>query len=679
MSADSRERDILVAANEYAYVQDLTKGDIVLYVGPTKISLSNTERIVELRGERFIPIRADDASFGVNAFVTATSAQYIVLENPSRDPTAKPLRGSNGSVELLVGRKVVVPGPATFPLWPGQIARVIDGHPLREDQYLVVRYYDQIEGDAHPIGSEIIVRGSDVSFYVPRTGLEVVPLPADGTKLASPHAAYVRRAWRFPRPGGLHVRVTKALVATDGDALPPGTYDAGTDVFLSDRDGYFFPSENVEVLSVVLPIPIAEKEGIYVRDTATGHIRTVLGPCNYLPNPTREEVVRRSLDATVGSLYGVRERPNEASAVAVYVPPSFAVMVTGKTKREVVMGPQTRILDFDEELEILRLSTGKPKSDVDRLSTCFLQVEGNKVSDVVRVRTRDHVELDVALSYRVSFVTREEASLPPNAPRSRERWFDVNDYVGLLCDHLRSILRAAARQSAIESFANATDVLRAAILGDKPSDGPRPGRLFEENGMWVYDVEILDVHVLDADVKRLLETAQRNAIVAEVAQRDEERRLAAARLRAEVDGQIYVVQKSAVIVAAELEAAQAERERARTIATLDLRRLEHEARAVAAERDAELSRRTLEASVVAFERQMAALAPELVTTLRALGHQQLTAELSKNVAPLAILGGADVTDVVTRLLGALPIGAKTTVAEVIKRANGAGRAKSEAT
>ena len=52
-----RERDILVAANEFAYVQDLTKGDIVLYVGPTKISLSNTERLVELRGERFAPAR----------------------------------------------------------------------------------------------------------------------------------------------------------------------------------------------------------------------------------------------------------------------------------------------------------------------------------------------------------------------------------------------------------------------------------------------------------------------------------------------------------------------------------------------------------------------------------------------------------------------------------------------
>src|SRR5215212_652995 len=134
---DARERDILVAANEYAYVQDLTKGDIVLYVGPTKISLSNTERIVELKGDRFLPVRADDVSFGVSAFTTASSSQYIVLENPAKDLLLKPIRGSNASVELLVGRKIVVPGPVTFPLWAGQRARVIDGHPLREDEYLV--------------------------------------------------------------------------------------------------------------------------------------------------------------------------------------------------------------------------------------------------------------------------------------------------------------------------------------------------------------------------------------------------------------------------------------------------------------------------------------------------------------------------------------------------------------
>ena len=70
---DVRERDILVAPNEYAYVQDLTKGNIVLYVGPTKISLSNTERMILYRDGRFVPVTGDEPGLGVMRFVEATS------------------------------------------------------------------------------------------------------------------------------------------------------------------------------------------------------------------------------------------------------------------------------------------------------------------------------------------------------------------------------------------------------------------------------------------------------------------------------------------------------------------------------------------------------------------------------------------------------------------------------
>jgi len=670
VSHAGRERDILVAANEYAYVQDLTKGDIVLYVGPTKISLSNTERIVELRGERFFPVRADDASFGVSPFVNATSSQYIVLDNPVASgvgaQSAKPMRGSNANVELLGGRRIVVPGPATFPLWPGQRARVIDGHPLREDEYLVVRYYDHVADDPHPIGAEIVVRGSDVSFYVPRTGLEVLPAK-DG---------YVRKAWRFPRPGGLHVRVTKPMVVGEDEALPPGAYAAGTDVFLKDRDGYFFPSEQVEVLGVVLPVPIAEKDAIHVRDLTTGRIATVPGPCNYLPDPTREQIVARQLDPERARLYGVEDR-DRARAAAVYVPPSHAVLVTGKTRREVVVGPQTRILDFDEDLEVLHLSTGRPKSDDDTLATCFLQIDGNKVSDVVRMKTGDHVELEVSLSYRVSFVDRDG---------DRERWFHVKDYVGLLCDHLGSLLRAAARGISIEAFyGGSTELLRTAVLGEK-KDGPRAGRLFEENAMLVYDVEVLDVNILDPDVRKLLGDAQRAAIVGDVSRRGEERRLTGERLRAEVDRQVSLAQASAIAGAADLEDARADLSRRRATAVVDLERLERVGRAEAAaqalsiareaearalERDAEIERRALTARTEAFERQMSAMAPELIATLTTLGHQHLAAELSKNIGPLAVLGGGSVSEIVERLLGALPVGASSTVAEAVRpRKNG---------
>jgi len=225
--------------------------------------------------------------------------------------------------------------------------------------------------------------------------------------------------------------------------------------------------------------------------------------------------------------------PDPSRAVSIYIPPSVAVLVIAKNKREVVKGPQTRILDFDEELEVLRLSTGKPKTDEKLLSTCFLQVDGNKVSDIVRVKTNDHVDIQLLLSYRVSFLDQESS-----------KWFNVKNYVGLLCDHLASIVRSAVRSSPIDAFhAKSIDIIRNAILGPKQGDEKRAGRRFSENGMVVYDVEVLDVNILDADVRKLLSDAQRAAIVAEIKKEEEELRLKAEKLKESVNQQLSEVRK----------------------------------------------------------------------------------------------------------------------------------------
>src|SRR5262249_2350220 len=153
-----------------------------------------------------------------------------------------------------------------------------------------------------------------------------------------------------------------------------------------------------------------------------------------------------------------------------------------------------------------------------------LQVEGNKVSDVVRVKTSDHVEVQLLLSYRVSFMEQES-----------DRWFNVKNYVGLLCDHLASIVRSAVRATSIDAFhANNIEVIRGSILGPKQGEEKRAGRRFAENGMVCYDVEVLDVNILDADVRKLLSDAQRAAIVAEVKKEEEELRLSGEKLRESV-------------------------------------------------------------------------------------------------------------------------------------------------
>jgi regulator of protease activity HflC (stomatin/prohibitin superfamily) len=649
---DSRERDILVASNEYAYVQDLTKGDIVLYVGPTKISLSNTERLVDYQQGRFVPLRADDGrgDSAVAAFSAATSSQYIVLDNPPKDPSVKPTKGNNSAVDLHIGRKIVVPGPASFPLWPGQKARVVDGHTLREDEYLVVRVYD--DGHSKPIGSELIVRGTDTSFYIPATGLEVLPNPRGG---------YVHKARRLRKAAGLHLRVVKTFVAEQGDGIAPGRYEAGQDIFLAEGEGFFFPTPSVEIVGEVIALPLGEREGVYARDMATGRITTVVGPINYLPDPTRVQVVARMLEADRRGLYGVPEEHDAWRALSVYVPSGFAVLVTARDTRQVVRGPQIRVLDYDENLEVLELSTGKPKSSEHTLKTCFLQTDGNKVSDVLRLKTADHNEVEIAVSYRVSFVGLDRA----------ERWFNVKDYVGLLCDHAGSLLRAAARACSIEAFyQNSTEILRTAILGEKREGEPRTGRHFEENGMWIYDVEVLDVKILDPEVQVLIGGAQRNAIVADVTRRQELLRLETERLKEQVRRTICGEQAETMIA----EHSRVDKKRAVDLATAEaaaaVGAVADEARMTARERENEIERKMTEARVVAFRDQMAAMAPELIATLKTLGHQKLAAELSKNVSPLAILGGESVTEVVERLLGALPVGASTQVDAIVKPKNG---------
>jgi len=696
---DVRERDILIAPNEYTYVQDLTKGDIVLYVGPTKISLSNTERIVEFRDGRFVPVRAEDGAWGVHANVMATSSQYILLSNPPKDGAARPVKGNNSAIELLIGRRVVIPGPASFPLWPGQQAEVIDAHKLREDQYLLVRVYDKVEGDPRPIGTETIAKGSEVSFYIPRTGEEVVPgkdgyvrtavtlldgqycilLKPDGRRkyargpaivFPEPTEEFVEREGNdvfqaYPlRPNtGLHVRVVRDFAADEGDQIPPGAYQAGQELFIRGREGPFFTSRWLEVIGAVEAIPISDKEGIYVRDIASGKIGTEVGPQNYLADPTRVEIVARALDPELAKLYGVAPGV-QPRALSIYIPPSYAVLVTAKDRREVVRGPQTRILSFDEELEVLTLSTGKPKNDEVLLRTCFLQTDGNKVSDIIRVRTRDHVELDLLLSYRVSFQVRKE--------HGAERWFNVKNYVALMCDHLGSIVRGAARGVSIEDFqSNSAEVVRNAILGEKPGDGKRQGRFFEENGMWVYDVEILDVKILDAEVKGLLDEAQRAAIVADLHARQEGFRLSAEQLKERVNQDISLARTTTLVKERDRESAASALAEAKARAAVELERIERvgkgqaeaealevltEARVAAARRHNEVEQAAQAARVEAFAREMASIQPELLAVLKTLSARQFTAEVSRNLSPLAILGGESVSEVLERLLKSLPIG-----------------------
>ena len=126
-------------------------------------------------------------------FTSAPEGWYAVLKNPAADNMHPEAAKAMLSPELEIGHKINIAGPANFALFPGQMARVIRGHRLRSNQYLIARVYDAaaivnseaiiVDNEGNSVKNEttyhagqlLIIKGTEVSFYVPPTGIEVVP------------------------------------------------------------------------------------------------------------------------------------------------------------------------------------------------------------------------------------------------------------------------------------------------------------------------------------------------------------------------------------------------------------------------------------------------------------------------------------------------------------------------
>ena len=137
-----QQKDLVLNPNEFAYLLDRTKGIVNCYVGPTKTSLSNTDApvVFDTRSKRFVECYLDNA---IQTFITAPENWYCVLKNPAPNGKRPTPRSVNELPDLEIGKKVNIAGPVSFALYPGQMARVIQGHRLRSNQYLLIRVYDE--------------------------------------------------------------------------------------------------------------------------------------------------------------------------------------------------------------------------------------------------------------------------------------------------------------------------------------------------------------------------------------------------------------------------------------------------------------------------------------------------------------------------------------------------------
>jgi major vault protein len=352
----------------------------------------------------------------------------------------------------------------------------------------------------------------------------------------------------------------------------------------------------------------------------------------------------------------------------------YAILVVSKTgKRRVEKGPVTVLLEYDESLELLELSTGKPKTTDHLLKTVFLRMVNNKVADVVYVETMDHVNVEIDLSLRVNF------------EGDPDKWFDVENYVKFLCDHVRSVLKGALKKVRIEEFyANAVELIREIILGKQQKDSVRAGMFFPENNMRVGDVEVLRVTVGDERIRQLLDETQHEVVKSHIelssAQRNLEVIIAKEKIEQAVAEtkalttqrhhalEIELIKSQLEVLLSKLasqyqQEQQKQQAEAARQAVLDLAFNSELARAwrsseqqekihrAAQERTLELLRAEVQAMVSRFEAAQSGFSEALL----ALSHEETIVKVAEALSVQNFVGGKNFTEVVQKVFEGTPL------------------------
>lgn len=787
------QKDLVLSPNEYAYVLDETKGDVKCHVGPYKTSMSQSDTLIRFdpKSKKFVPCSFSEVK---QLFVTAPEGWYIALKNPV-EGNKHPTPGTSNMIpdNVKTGCKVNISGPASFALYPGQMAEVIKGHTLRSNQYLVARVYDaeslnktkadrgEPDHEDYVNGQILIIKGTEISFYIPPTGIEIKAIEnnkskgyvrdaitlerleycilkdEDGNKryvhgpevvFPSPTETFIqdnnghvkRNAIELSDISGVYVKVIADYKDENGKE-----YKTGDELFITGKDQmiyyprpeHTFISYNGRILHHAIAIP--KGEGRYIMNRMTGDIKTVKGPAMYLPDPRTEVAVKRTLtrnqcemwypgnlevlaangygavkDATfnfegspvgtfcdttmfaaVNNVYTGTPTKKESNkinrsntftqprtisldsgkyegAVAIDVWTGYAVNVISKDgSREVIQGPRTILLDYDQTLEMLELSTGKPKTTDNLEKVAFLRYENNRVSDIINIETSDFVNASVKVSYHVNF-----------DPDMFDKWFSVDNYVKHLCDWARSTIKKAAKEFSIADFhANYQEIILAALKDDETN-----GYLhkFDENGMIISDVEILSMAV-ENSIQRLIDEHQEqivskaleltaaknsaetereiNALETEKAQMKEELARVQMQLAAETKAK-----KFALLV--EEEKAKNEEQRRVSEFNKEIQGLKdaifaaeqerlrqgREADRAHEEQIAELVMRREAHAAQAMKTVLEALGPDLAAALNNSNNQKVIEKVAESVAPYAIANGESVSEAVNRLIRGTTLG-----------------------
>ena len=794
----NQQRDLTLSINEFCFIQSRTNGVIRTYTGPITTPFSAQEAMVIFNPKTKQFEETSDFNRAKQLFVSAPEGWYIVLKNPESSNNHPDVGKASNSPDLVIGKKINIAGPCSFSLFQGQMAKDIQGHRLRSNQYLLARVYDAdaankniematiVDTDGKEVkkkekyfvGQLLVIKGTEVSFYIPPTGIEVIPISGsdneyvrdavtlerleyailkdeDGEKryvhgpavvfpkptetfVTAPKGGTIFRALELSPISGIYVKVIADYVDEKGVKHP-----VGEELFITGNDQMiYYPRPEHAMIQydgkyMHHAIAIPEGEGRYILNRLSGEITTIKGPQMYLPDPRTEVVVKRKLTEKECSLFypgntevleynlGLTERAmeklsrkggtnaindainnayntaNQESALAIFEATSnisrgvsytkprtitldtkydgvvsinvwtgYAVNVITKNGiRETIVGPAARMLNYDETLEAIELSTGTPKSKDKTIRTGYLRVENNKVSDRVIAQTKDFVDVAIEVSYCVNFL-----------PEYKEKWFNVENYVQYLCERMRSLVKKEIKKHSIEDvYANVTDIVRNIVLnkGNEKKGTPN-GRLFSENGMLIHDVEVLQLNV-ERKIAAILETHQEDMVRKCLELSDAEKTASVQAKLAEYERKEIELKHANALHKLDLEQKVRLEEMANKAKIEEQNRVQKEAstqaeanlqpilNAIQAEKLArnkkeDDARISTEKALIELEQVkqkayantvasiMASVSPELVAALTATANADMLETVTKSMAPYAIAKDESIADFTNKLL-----------------------------
>ena len=794
----NRQRDLVLSTNEFCFLQSKTNGAIKTYSGPITMTISAQESLVVFNPKTKKFEETQDFEKAKQLFISAPEGWYVVLKNPATDNSHPESAKAVNSPELEIGRKINIAGPVSFSLFPGQMTRVIRGHRLRSNQYLLARVYDaeaarkgmatativNAEGkevvaksEEYFVGQMIVIKGTEVSFYIPPTGIEVIPNDFNNTyvrdavtlerleyailKDEDGEKRYIHGpAVVFPKPtetfvsvpnkdsvifralelspiSGIYVKVIAAYdEEKDGEKIH---HPIGEELFITGNDQMiYYPRPEHAMIQydgkyMHHAIAIPEGEGRYILNRLSGEISTIRGPQMYLPDPRTEVIVRRKLttkecelmypgnkevlvyntnlsektmeklakkglsNSTADILNNTYSTANQDSTLAIfeananisrgvsYTKPrtitldtkyegvvaidvwtGYAINVVSKSgNREVIVGPATRLLDYDETVEALEMPN-MPNG------TAFLQIENNKITDIISAQTADFVDVRINLNYCINFLKDY-----------KNYWFAVNNYTKYLCDNMQSLIKREIKKYNIKDFyANSTEIIRNIVLDiDSSKDDNKKipfGRFFKINGMLINDVDIIHVAV-EANIAAILEKNQTELIQKSIELANAEERLRVSTSLSEITKQEAELANATTLHTLALAQAETE-EKMRNEELINAKTREAEKAKNQAENDlqsildeihnaklarlrearkadldyeraqAEIEKAKQDAYAASVREIMNAISPELIAAISASSKADLLKEGMASMAPYALANGESVADTVNKLL-----------------------------